>query len=351
MKPDLGQLRLAAQRIATPGLPTPAEAIRWLTAAQAQDHNGAVTSIALRTESRDREAVHAAFNAGEIVKSWPMRGTLHFVPAEDLGWMLRLLTPRVIAAAATRRAQLGLDEAVLGRARSLTEKVLAGGEQLRRDELLAAWDNDGLAPAGGRGYHMLGHLAQNGVVCFGPVRDGEQLIVLVDEWIARPRDLDRDEALGELALRYFRSHGPATVKDLMRWANLTAADARTGLALVRHDLARIEVDGVEYVMDPATPDLLAACRRQAAGVFLLPGFDEYILGYGDRSAVLPAEFANLIVPGGNGVFRPTVVSAGQVIGTWRHAGRGTKRTIEATPFTSFTAAIEKGIARAYARLP
>jgi hypothetical protein len=351
MSTDIGLLRLAAQRIAAPGLDTPAEAVRWLTASQAQDPVGALVSVALRTESGTRGAVEAAMTSGEIVKSWPMRGTLHLVPAEDLAWMLRLMTPRVIASTAARRAQLGLDEAALGQARSQAEKALAGGRQLRRDELMAGWDRDGLATPGGCGYHMLGYLAQTGVVCFGPVAGGEQLVVLVNEWVQRPRDLDREEALGELALRFFRSHGPATVKDFIRWTNLIAADARAGLALARPDLARIEVDRVEYFMDPRTPDLLDACRRRAKGVFLLPGFDEYILGYADRTAVLPAKFANLIVPGGNGVFRPTVVSAGQVVGTWKHTGRGARRTVEAIPFTSFTATVEKGISQAYARLP
>jgi hypothetical protein len=265
--------------------------------------------------------------------------------------MLRLMTPRVIASAAARRAQLGLDGEILDRVRQVTEKTLEGGHQAPRDELLAVWDAAGLPTAAGRGYHMLGYLAQTGVVCFGPASGREQLIVLIDEWIPRPRELDREEALGELALRYFRGHGPATVKDFMRWTNLVAAEARLGLALAKPALAGVEIGRVEYFMDPQTPDLLDTCRKRARGVFLLPGFDEFILGYGDRDAVLPAEFADLIVPGGNGVFRPTVVSAGQVVGTWKHTGRGPKRALEATPFTSFTATVQRGISQASARLP
>jgi Winged helix DNA-binding domain len=348
---DIGLLRLAAQRIATPGLDTPAAAVRWMTAMQAQDHGGALTSVALRTAGCTREAVEAAFNAGEIVKSWPMRGTLHLTAAEDLPWLLELTAPRVLAGSAGRRAELGLDLSTLELAGQVAVDALTGGQRLSRAELLDVWDKAGAATTGQRGYHMILFLAQTGLICFGPIVDGEPHLVLVEEWIRRPRILGRDEALGELALRYFASHGPATVKDLTRWANLTAADARTGLALALPRLEGIEVDGVRYFMDPQTPDLLDACLRRARGVFLLPGFDEYLLGYGDRTAVLPAEFANLIVPGGNGMFKPTVVSAGQVIGTWKHTGRGAKRTIEATPFTSFTAAVDKAITQAYARLP
>lgn len=348
---EVALLRLAAQRIAGAGMTSAAEVVRWLTAMQAQDPVGVLTSVALRTAGGSRADVEAALDAGEVVKSWPMRGTLHVIAAEDLPWLLGLTTPRLVAGAARRRAALDLDLSILERARELAVQALAGGRQLRRAELLGVWDDAGLATTGQRGYHMLWHLAQTGTLCFGPVRGGEQLIVLVDEWIPQPRRPEHDEALGELALRYFRSHGPATVKDFARWTNLVAADVRTGLALARPRLATLDVDGVEHLMDPQTPDLLDACRAHTNGVFLLPGFDEYVLGYGDRSAVLSAEFAGRIVPGGNGVFRPTVVSDGRIVGTWKHAGRAAQRTLEATPFSSFSAAVAATIPQVYAGLP
>jgi hypothetical protein len=344
-------LRLVAQRIAGPGLPGPTEVVRWLAAMQAQDLPGVLTSVALRTPSRSREVVIAACDDGEIVKSWPIRGTLHLVAAEDLPWLLRLLTPRALARAASHRQQLGLDGETIERARSLATGALAGGRRLRRDELVAAWQQGGVDTTGQRAYHLIGHLAQTGTLCFGPMKDGEQLIVRIDEWIRKPRQLDREEALGELAERYFRGHGPATLKDLVRWAGLTTADARAGLALARPRLASIQVDGVEHLLDPATPDLLAAHRSATRGVFLLPGFDELVLGYADRTATVPAEYADRIVPGGNGVFRPTVVADGVAVGTWRHAGRGDRRTIDAEPFDTFPARVAARIPTVYATLP
>ena len=348
---EIARLRLVSQRLAGPHCATAAGAVRWMAALQAQDFNGVLTSVALRTAARTREEVEAAFAAGEIVKSWPMRGTLHLVLAEDLPWMLQLTASRVVAGAAGRRAQLGLDPPTLERARQLAVETLTGGNQLRRDDLLAVWDEAGVTTAGQRGYHVLGHLAQTGTLCFGPVRDGEHRVVLVDEWIRQPRCPEREEALGELAWRYFRSHGPAAAKDFTRWTGLLVADVRTGLALARPRLARIEADGVEYFMDPRTPELLDSCRGCARGVFLLPGFDEFMLGYADRRAALPTEFADRIVPGGNGMFRPTVVADGQVVGTWKHAGRGARRTVAATPFTSFSETVATAIDRSYAALP
>lgn len=348
---EIALLRLAAQRLVGPPAESPLAAVRWLTAAQAQDPAGVLTSVALRTRSGTRAGIHEAMSAGDVVKSWPMRGTLHLVASEDLPWMLQVLAPRVVAGTVGRRTGLGLDESTLERGRELTVEALGDGRRLRRADLLAHWDGAGLSTAGQRGAHLLSYLAMTGTIVFGPVVDGQQALVLVDEWIAAPRQLQQDEALGELALRYFRSHGPAAATDLARWAHLTAADVRIALALARPGLTVIDVGGTEHLMDPQTPDRLAAAREQAEGVLLLPGFDELMLGYADRSAQLDAAYADRIVPGGNGVFRPTVVSAGRVVGTWARTGRGAQQSVAATPFTSFPPAVAAAVPRLSAALP
>lgn len=322
-----------------------------MTAMQAQDYGGALTSVALRTKSRLRRDVEAALCAGDVVRSWPMRGTLHFVVAGDLPWMLQVMAHRVVAGSAARRAGLGLDNAVLERGHEVAAQALRANGPATRADLLAAWERAGITTADGRGGHLVGYLAQTGILCFGPVLDGVQRLVLIDDWIPAPRRLEKDEALGELARRYFCSHGPATVKDFTRWTNLVAADVRVGMALAQPGLATIDVDGVEHFMDPETPDRLAACRRSAEGVLLLPGFDEFILGYADRTAQLPAQFADRIVPGGNGMFKATVVSGGAVVGTWKRSGRGAKQHVEATPLASFPDGLSATISQVYADLP
>lgn len=278
-----------------------------------------------------------------------MRGTLHLVLAADLPWMLALTSERSVRTGAGRRTELGLAEADLSRAGELARGALQGRRQLRRAELYEAWDTAGLGVAGQRGVHLLRHLAQTGVVCLGPVADGEQRVVLSEEWIAGPRRPGREESLGEWALRYYTAHGPATVRDFAWWTKLPAADVRAGVALAAPRLDRLEVNGEAYLMDPATPDRLAACRRDATGVFLLPGFDEFMLGYADRSAALPPEFADRIVPGGNGMFLPTVVSRGQVVGTWRR--KPARGALPAEPFTTFSASVQRAVERRFAALP
>ncbi len=349
---DIGPLRLAAQRLVGERAATPAHAVRLLLAAQAQDLPGAMTSVALRTTARSRTDVAAALDSGEVVRSWPMRGTLHLVAADDLPWMLDVLGSRTLAGVAKRWANLELDEKQAERAR---ECVLAAFEQrdrASRSELLEAIAAGGVATTGQRGYHLLWYLSQTGTLCLGPTDgEGDQLFVRLDEWIREPRRMEPEEAHAELVRRFVTGHGPATVQDLVRWSGSTAGKIRAGLAEVRDRLEGVSVDGTEYLMDPGTPDRLAAARKEAAGVLLLPGFDEFVLGYGDRTAVLPAEFAQRIVPGSNGMFRPTVVHRGQIVGTWKWKGRGAKRTVEAEPFTTFPKTVTTAVPKVAAQLP
>ncbi|GEN81675.1 hypothetical protein AFE02nite_34090 [Actinotalea fermentans] len=328
---DVALLRLVAQRLVGPPLAGPADAVRHLAAVQAQDEAGALLSVALRCGDT-REAVRSAFDAGELARSWPMRGTLHTVAAEDLPWMVELMTPRPRAASAKRRWQLDLDEDDVARARELAEAALAG-TALTRAELLAVWDDAGLGTASGRGYHLIAELAQRGVLCLGPYRGTEQCFVLVAEHVREPRRLDGDAALAELALRFLTGHGPATAADLARWASLPLGSVRRGIAAVREQLTAVEVEGTEYLLAPQTLDAYADLRTTARrSILLVPGFDELILGYADRTMTLAAEHADRVVPGGNGVFRPTVVVGGRAVAVWRTAGTGRNRRLEVDPF-------------------
>lgn len=348
---DVALLRLVAQRLIGPPLTSPVDVVRRLAAVQAQDEPGALTSVALRCAGT-RDQVRAAFDAGQLARTWPMRGTLHTVLAEDLPWMVALMTSRPRAAAAARRPQLGLSEDDVVRARALAEEALAG-TALTRAELLAVWDEAGLATAGGRGYHLFAELAQQALVCLGPYRGADQTVVLVGEHVRAPRALEGDEALAELAARFFTGHGPATEADLARWAGLPLRDVRRGVAAVRDRLASIEVDGTAYPLAQATldayPDLRAKARR---AVLLLPGFDELVLGYADRSMTIAPEHAGKVVPGGNGMFRPTLVVGGRAVAVWRTAGTGRNRRLEVAGFDGpVDAAVLAEAERRWAALP
>jgi hypothetical protein len=239
-------------------------------------------------------------NTGQIVRSWPMRGTLHLVAAEDLEWMLTLLTPRVVTGSVGRRTGLGLSQAQLERARETAVSALSGGEQLSRSELFHVWDEAGLSTQGQRGAHMLSFLAMTGTLVFGPMRSESSCS-------SSPRNGYRVRA-GWNETRHWVSwrFGTFAATAQQLWpissggAQLLVTDARTGVAVAGDDLVTMEVDGIDYLLDPRLPDRLAKVRADAERVLLLPGFDEFVLGYKDRSAQLdlPSPTASCLVATG-----------------------------------------------------
>jgi hypothetical protein len=342
----IARLRLVAQRLAATDPRSPAEAVRWMLGLQAQDFAGVRWSVALRAGPSTSEAeVDAAFDRGELVRSWPLRGTLHLVAAEDLPWLLDLTASRALGSAAERRARLGITTTDIERARAIALERLAGRRTMTRAALLDAFETGGVGTAGQRGYHLLWYLAQTGTLVLGASDGRQQTFARLDEWVPEPRRPDRDESLGELAVRYLRSHGPATVHDLARWAGLTVRDVRRGIAVAGPALTAIRIGATEYHLAPESLD----APGPAAGVRLLPGFDEYLLGYRDRSAALAPEHADVIVPGGNGMFRATVVFDGEVAGTWaRRTNRGGV-VIDVAPFDGWVAGDLDGLEAAMER--
>ena len=323
----------------------PRAVVERLGALQGQDYAGVLWSIGLRTRGATAADVERAFTDREIVRTWPMRGTLHVIPAADARWMLELLTPRVIERTARRREILALDREEIARAAKLFEGALRGGNRLTRGEMMALLDDSGIVTAGQRGYHLLFHLSMQRLINFGP-RDGtQQTFVLFDEWLPRSHSLPRSEALAILVRRYFTSHGPASVKDFVGWSGLSVADATAGLADNADTLVARKLGGTVYWMssDPSAVTTGSAAPTAVPDVHLLPGFDEYLLGYKDRSAQLASAHSELIFPGGNGVFRPTVIVDGQVVGTWKRVAKKGAVTVEATPFGKFTAAQKHAI--------
>lgn len=278
---------------------------------QGQDLPGGKWSVGLRAPGCTLADVEAAFTRGEIIRSWPMRGTLHLVAAQDIGWMLSLTAERTLRSLTTRHRGLDIVDATIADAGEVASSLLTGGRSATRAELFAAFEKAGIATGGQRGPHLLGALHQTRLLCLGPIQGTEQVVVLLDEWVPDPHEYDRDEALGEFVRRYFRSHGPATIRDFAWWTKLPLRDAKAGLAVAGDDLEELVVDDVSYWMAPGLTE------APTSSVRLLPGFDEYLLGYTDRSAGLDAGYAQAIVPGSNGMFLPTVVVDGRVVGTWR----------------------------------
>ncbi len=306
---DVVRRRLWGQRTVAPKLERPADVVKWLGAVQAQDYLGSLWGIGLRTAGAIEPDVERAIADRSIVRTWPMRGTLHFVAAEDIRWMLQLLTPRVVARSAGRNRQLCLDTAALAKSRACLEKALAGGRVLTRPEVYRVLERSRIRTTDQRGIHILGQLAMQGVLCFGPRSGRQPTFALLDEWIPKSRILERDEALGELARRYFTGHGPATVHDCAWWSGLSLADVRRGVDVAHETLTESAVGSHAYWSAPSRVP-----SRRTTVAHLLPAYDEYTVAYRDRSAFLEAAHAERTR---NGIFSSVVLLDGRIAGTWR----------------------------------
>jgi hypothetical protein len=313
---NVGMRRLYHQRIAHPSFKNAGEVVAWLGAMQGQDYAGTKWAFGLRLPGSTELDIEQSISDGMIMRTWLLRGTLHYVAPADIHWMLSLIAPRQIAGNALRYKALKLDESTLARSTTTIAEALQVGKQLTRSELFAILETSGISTAGQRGYYMLQRAGLEQIVYQGEVRRGETTFLALGEG----KTLAKEEALAQLARRYFSSHGPATLADFTHWSGLLISEARAGLETIKSELVEETIVGTSYWLSPET------AQQPEQPLYLLPGFDEYVLGYKDRSGVLDAQFASAICPGGNGVFMPTIVSEGRIIGTWKRTLK--KKTVE-----------------------
>ncbi|MDN5684940.1 winged helix DNA-binding domain-containing protein [Corynebacterium glyciniphilum] len=329
-------LRLIAQLLAPsharplPAAPDIHAAAVHMLAMQSQNLRAGVTALGVRAGVTDLDI--AALDDAGVVRSWSQRGTHHLLAAEDVRWMTRLCTPRVQAASKKRRGGLGLSDSDVDTCRTaLLARLTAAPAPLPRSEAYLVFAEAGVDPDGGRGPHMLRHFGGEGEIIQGPrsiqsagtegasgAGRSEDTFVLHDAVVSHPRGLTGKDALRELAVRYYRSRGPATVKDLAWWSGLTLRDVRaaTALALDTGAVVTVEAaDGRTLHMADWQQDVTDAEVDSALGTPRdLPAFDEYLLGYTDRSDVMTDTVAAEVGPTKNGLFHAFHVENGTVTG-------------------------------------
>ena len=339
---DLAFQRLHAQHLLKPDFDSPADVVRWFGAVQAQDYLASLCAIGLRMRRGTEATVEEAIASKSIVRTWPMRGTIHFVPPEDARWMLRLMARRGIGSNGAMYRRLGLTEAVFALAHKVVAGALQGGQQLTRSEIYRVLEGSGVRTAGEqRGLHILGYLAREALICFGPRRGKQHTFTLLEEWLPAGRQLKDDEALAELAGRYFASHGPATSQDFAWWSGQTLKDARAGLDAVRTALYAQSVDGQEY-WSGFDPKSLAPAAGQAC---LLPAFDELTVGYKDRRALFGG--ASTAAPGV--ALGPSIILDGRMVGSWKRTLTKEAVAVEVRLFAPINKRQQAGLASAACR--
>lgn len=338
-------LRLEAQQLAA-RLPTSGEAVvravRGRVGVQAQEPLAARLALRARIQGLEAAAVEAALvRERSLVRTWTLRGTLHLVAADDLAWLLGLLAPGLIRGGERRRLELGLDAGTSRRGVDALDPMLRAEGPLTRAEIAARLAALGIPTAGQATFHLIALAGLEGVLCYGPDRDGVATFVALEDWLEKgpesgiePRPvLPPEDAAAELARRYLAGYGPATPEDLATWSGLTLGQARAAWQRLEGRLLEVTVRGAPAWLLAEDATRLDAGPPAGTIVRLVPGYDPYLLGYRHRDLAVDPEHARAVHPGG-GVLHPAILVDGRAAGTWKTARRRGRRDVSLQPFAA-----------------
>jgi hypothetical protein len=304
----------------------PVDVVRQAGPVQAQEPRAAKLAFRARARGLMADDVdRARTEERSLLRAWAMRKTVHLIPSDDAGWLLPLFSDQIVRWSRKRLADFGLGRSGQDRALAVLHAAVDRDGPLTRPELAERLERAGFDTANEFKVHLWLLATLDGDLCLGPDRDGNTCLVRTADWIGEPERRPRGDSLAELARRYLAAYGPATERDLVRWAGLPLRDARVGIKAIAGELDELRLNGETLLRLKRSP-------RAPAGpvVRLLGAFDNYNLGYEDRGFAVADENVKQMVPGG-GIVRPTITVDGRFAGTWT-SKRGGKRlvvTIEA----------------------
>jgi hypothetical protein len=338
---DIAHIRLLSQQIAKPSFTKAKDLVAWMGVMQAQDYNMAKWAIGIRLPQATEQMVEAAIHEGEILRTHLLRPTWHFVSADDIHWMLSLSAAKIKAKLKTRHKQLELTETLCKKSNKVIEKALTTNGHQTRKELVAALKAAKFAVDENRASHLLLWAELDGLICSGSLKDKEPTYALLNEWVPKKKTLSKEESLAELARRYFNSHAPATLPDFIWWSGLNITEAKQGLELIKDNFRSEKIGDQTYWL----PKSFSSPVKKQSAVYLLPAFDEYIISYKDRTAILSAENTKTAISN-NGIFWPVIIINGKAAGVWKRTIKKDKPVIETEFFTAPPKTIKKSLEKA-----
>jgi hypothetical protein len=323
----ISQLRLHSTGLNNSPFNSPDAVVEHLGAVQSQDFAAAKWAVGLRMQKATDLTVEATFNEGKFLRTHVMRPTWHFVMPEDIRWMLELTAPRVKRILAPYDRKLDITSEVLIESQKMFAKALEGKNYLNRTELGNRLEANGISARGQRLAHLIMHSELDGLICSGPRRGKQFTYGLLEEVAPNAKTLSREEALEKLALKYFRGHGPAQLMDFAWWSGLAMKDAQQGLDMARTKLTAETVEGKTYwFMQKINP---SAPKKPDA--YLLSIYDEYVIGYKDRSALGEERYFETFIQMGNALTAVMVLD-GRIVGTWKRRIGKAQVEIRLNPF-------------------
>jgi hypothetical protein len=332
--------RLHNQQLTGSTRQSPADVVSWMVAMQAQDYPAAKWAIGLRAPRCHEGDVEQAFNDGRILRTHVLRPTWHFVAPEDIRWLLALSAPRVHAVNAYYYRQAGLDARLLNKSCALMHRILEGGQTLTRAEIATHFKRAKIPAEGLKLAYLAIHAELEGVICSGPRRGRQFTYALLDDRAPAANAKPRDEALAELVVRYFASHGPATVRDFSWWSGFSITDTNRAIASVKPALESMKIGELEYWSGDAPPK-----SRRKAPAYLLPNYDEYLIAYKDRGAYVEAGRAANLVARSNSALSNHLVIDGKLAGSWSRV-TGNSLVIQIAPYKKLTPAQMRAVTSA-----
>jgi len=341
---DIPRYRLHNQFLSQTDFTEPEQVVAALGAVQAQDYSGAKWALGQRLKNATTDVtMDKAFNEGKILRTHILRPTWHFVAPEDIRWMLMLSAPRVHTVNGFMYRQQGLDQPIIKKSYNVLEKVLQGSNHLTRSELGSAFEKAGIEKTDGirLGYFLMS-AELDGLICSGGRKGKQFTYALLEERAPKVKTLTREEALAELTRRYFATRGPATLHDFTWWSGLTMAEAKVGIESVKPQFVSEMINGKTYWFDPSVEPI----KEKSPTAHLLPNYDEYFVGFKDRSTIGEVAKQAGIKSDDPSFLAHVIVLDGQLVGGWRRTLKKDTVQIELMLITELTKTQEGAVERA-----
>lgn len=325
---EIANIRMANQQISLRKYTSAQKLVGYMGAFQAQDYAMVKWAVGLRLVESSVEMIDSAVDKGEILRTHLMRPTWHFVSSDDIYWMLDLTASKIRSSMGSRNRELGLTEAVFKKSNTVIRTALTGGKHLTREELILQLNKAKIKTDNNRASHLLAEAELSGIICSGKSKGVKQTYALLVDRVHQRKSISKDDALKKLAKKYFMSRGPAALKDFVWWSGQSITNCRNAIEIIEPEMERFEMEGQTYWMYPVNPGSGSGKDK----VYLLPNYDEYIISYADRSAVLTSDKHRNIISS-NGIFRATILLDGKIIGTWKRTLKNNKAAFELNYFT------------------
>jgi hypothetical protein len=332
------------QQLSNPKFKSAKEVAGWMGALQAQDYSMSKWALGIRIPNSTEDAIIREFDSGNIVRTHLLRPTWHIVSSDDIYWLLDLSAPRIKASLKSRDKQLGLTGSIYLKSKKIFERSLRDSNHKTRDELTKELCDAGIDIQENRASHLFLGAELDGIICSGRHKSGKTTYTILNDWIPRRKKLFREEALKELAKRYFTSHGPASTDDFIWWSGLTSGEAKRAIEFNKDHLQSEVIGNQTFWFTERKQEH----KYNPVIIHLLPAYDEFLISYRNRTASL-SSVDNKKAISNNGIFYPAIMENGQIIGTWKRLMKKDKVILSRNLFMKSDTDMEESVIKAISR--